>query len=72
LAACYLHGLAKAHGFADGNKRTAWQVARLFLGLNRYPLAFDGAEAVLMVVQVAESFMSEADCAAWFRARIKG
>jgi death-on-curing protein len=31
LAAAYAFGLAKNHGFADGNKRTAWVVARLFL-----------------------------------------
>ena len=31
LAAAYAYGLAKNHGFVDGNKRTAWIAARLFL-----------------------------------------
>ncbi|MXY15363.1 MAG: type II toxin-antitoxin system death-on-curing family toxin, partial [Proteobacteria bacterium] len=31
LAAAYLFGLARNHGFIDGNKRTAWVVSRLFL-----------------------------------------
>ena len=34
LAAAYAFAIAKAHAFADGNKRTAWIVARLFLADN--------------------------------------
>ena len=34
LAAVYAHGLAKNHPFVDGNKRIAFAVARIFLGLN--------------------------------------
>ena len=41
LAAAYAYGLARNHGFADGNKRTAWVVARLFLADNGYRLKFD-------------------------------
>lgn len=33
-AAVLLHGLAATQGFLDGNKRTAWLVAQLFLELN--------------------------------------
>ena len=39
LAAAYAYGLAKKHGFLDGNKRTAWVVARLFLADNGLSLA---------------------------------
>ncbi|HTN67760.1 MAG TPA: Fic family protein, partial [Burkholderiaceae bacterium] len=31
LAAAYAFGVAHNHGFSDGNKRTAWVVARVFL-----------------------------------------
>jgi death-on-curing protein len=31
LASAYALGLVRNHGFADGNKRTAWITARLFL-----------------------------------------
>ena len=34
LAAAYAYGLARNHPFADGNKRTAWVVARVFLAIN--------------------------------------
>jgi death-on-curing protein len=34
LAAAYAYGVARKHPFADGNKRTAWVLARLFLALN--------------------------------------
>lgn len=70
LAAAYAYGLAKNHGFADGNKRTAWVVARLFLADNGYALGFDGTDAVKMVESLAAGTMDEQAVAEWFRARI--
>jgi death-on-curing protein len=70
LAAAYAYGLAKNHGFADGNKRTAWVVARLFLADNGYALRFDGTDAVKMVESLAAGTMDEQAVAEWFRARI--
>ena len=69
LAASYAHGLAKNHGFVDGNKRTAWVAARLFLADNGRDLAFDVDEAVQVMEQVAASEMSETELAHWFRKR---
>ncbi|WP_048795191.1 MULTISPECIES: type II toxin-antitoxin system death-on-curing family toxin [Serratia] len=34
LAAMYLIGIAKAHAFHDGNKRTAFQASSIFLMMN--------------------------------------
>src|SRR4051812_34918463 len=34
LAAAYTFGLAKNHGYVDGNKRVAFMAAYVFLGLN--------------------------------------
>ncbi|PWF55201.1 type II toxin-antitoxin system death-on-curing family toxin [Massilia glaciei] len=70
LAAAYCHGLASCHGFSDGNKRTAWLAARLFLRLNGATLAFEPAEAITVVLAVAAGTMPEAALAAWFRARL--
>ncbi len=70
LAAAYACGLALNHGFADGNKRTAWVVARLFLADNGYALHFDPTDAVLAMESVAAGKLSESDLAAWFRQRI--
>jgi len=71
LAAAYACGLALNHGFADGNKRTAWVVARLFLADNGYSLSFDAADAVFTMESVATGMLSEAGLADWFRARMQ-
>ena len=70
LAAAYAFGLARNHGFTDGNKRTAWVVARLFLADNGCILTFDPANAVRTVEALAAGSLSEADLAIWFRERI--
>jgi death-on-curing protein len=69
LAAAYAFGLARNHGFADGNKRTAWIAARLFLADNGYRLRFDPAEALAVVQAVAAGTLSESRLATWFRER---
>ncbi len=71
LAAAYAIGIAKNHGFVDGNKRTAWVVCRLFLALNGGDLQFDKVEAVKVVEQVAAGEMAEAELAEWLRVRIQ-
>jgi death-on-curing protein len=71
LAAAYAFGLAKNHGFADGNKRTAWVAARLFLADNGYTLQVNGTEAVLMVEAMAAGTLDEPAVADWFRARMR-
>ncbi len=71
LAAAYAYGLAKNHGFSDGNKRTAWVIARLFLADNGYALQFDGADAVKMVESMAAGGMEEQAVAGWLRARMR-
>jgi death-on-curing protein len=53
LAAGYLFAIAKNHAFVDGNKRTAWTVMRLFVGLNGGKLNYDKLEAVKFVEGVA-------------------
>jgi len=70
LAAAYAYGLARNHGFADGNKRTAWVVARLFLADNGFLLKFDPADAVRTMEMVAAGALDEATLAEWFRQRI--
>ena len=53
LAAGYLFAIAKNHASVDGNKRTAWTVMRLFIGLNGGKLDYDKFEAVKFVEGVA-------------------
>ncbi len=70
LAAAYAYGLARTHGFCDGNKRTAWVTARLFLADNGLRLRFDPADAVRTVEAVAGGTLTEDALAAWFRERL--
>jgi death-on-curing protein len=70
LAAAYAFGVARNHPFNDGNKRTAWVMARLFLKLNRIEIAFDKADAIRTVLALAAGELSEEALTAWFRAHI--
>ena len=69
LAAAYAFGLAKNHGFVDGNKRVAFMAAYVFLGLNGYDLDADEPEIVTIMEGVAASTMTESALAKWFRGR---
>jgi death-on-curing protein len=70
LAAAYAFGLLRNHGFADGNKRTGWVIARLFLADNEYGLRFDPTDAVRTMESVAAGTLSESELGEWFRQRI--
>ena len=67
LAAAYAYGIARNHPFADGNKRTAWVFARLFLRLNGQTLSFAPREAIDIVLALAAGELSEDELADWFR-----
>ena len=71
LAAAYAWGLARNHGFVDGNKRTAWVVARLFLADNGCGFEFEALDAIRLMESVAAGSIEEAALAAWFRSRVK-
>ncbi|HEX8485591.1 type II toxin-antitoxin system death-on-curing family toxin [Sphingomonas sp.] len=67
LAAAYAFGIVRNHPFADGNNRTAWVTARVFLHLNGVGLAFDRADAIRTVLALAAGELPEDAVAAWFR-----
>ncbi|MGM9907067.1 type II toxin-antitoxin system death-on-curing family toxin [Limosilactobacillus sp.] len=58
-AAYYLQKITKKHVFADGNKRTALEAAKIFLILNGIKLHFEGIEAGRVVLTVTNSPDSE-------------
>ncbi|GHC86110.1 type II toxin-antitoxin system death-on-curing family toxin [Novosphingobium pokkalii] len=70
LAAAYAYGLARNHPFTDGNKRTAWVLARLFLALNDVRIVFAPEDAVRAMLALAAGTLDEADLADWFRERL--
>lgn len=67
LAASYTFDVARNHPFVDGNKRTAWVLARLFLRMNNIALNFRPADAITMMLALAAGDLSEEETAAWFR-----
>jgi death-on-curing protein len=67
LAAAYAFGLAKNHGFVDGNKRVAFVAAYVFLGLNGYDLDAAEPDVATTMEGVAAGRMREAALATWFR-----
>jgi death on curing protein len=70
LAAAYAVGIARNHPFLDGNKRTAWVVAEIFLLKNSYELTATDRASLPTMLAVAEGSMSEPQFAAWLRANI--
>jgi death-on-curing protein len=69
LAAAYAFGIARNHPFVDGNKRTAWVFARLFLALNGVELRFAPEDAIRIMLALAAGDLSEERLAEWFRER---
>jgi len=67
LGAAYAIGLAKNHGFIDGNKRVAFMAVYVFLGLNGLRLVASETEAVRVMTDIAAGAMSEAALARWLR-----
>jgi death-on-curing protein len=71
LAAAYAYGIARDHGFLDGNKRTAFVVAYVFLLDQGYELMASDQEAVTTMVAVAAGEIAEVELAIWFRGYIR-
>lgn len=65
LAASYAVGIAKNHGFVDGNKRTAWVVCAVFLEVNGIAVKADQAAVVTMVLGIASGEITEEQFAQW-------
>lgn len=68
LAAAYGYGISRNHAFIDGNKRTGFVAAELFLALNGSELVANDSECVLTMLQVAAGEITEDAFAAWIRA----
>lgn len=67
LAAAYGYGISRNHAFIDGNKRTGFVAAELFLRLNGYQLTADDADCVLTMLAVAAGDVTEDEFADWLR-----
>jgi death-on-curing protein len=68
LAAAYAVGIVKNHPFLDGNKRTGFMVAALFLELNGLSFHAPEHEVVLQTLALAAGETDEAAYATWLKA----
>ena len=71
LAASYAFGLVKNHPFIDGNKRTGFITAVLFLELNGYRFQASEVDAAVRTLALAAGDMTEPAYAAWLKANSK-
>ncbi len=74
-AAILMLGIALAHAFVDGNKRTALVAGDVFLGLNGFMVESDGDEFGRMIHDVVLHHVDQVETitrfAAWLRSRLR-
>jgi death-on-curing protein len=68
MAAAYAFGIVKNHPFIDGNKRTGFTAAIIFLELNGETFAASEADATIQTLALAAGDLDESGYAAWLRA----
>ena len=67
LAAAYGYGIIRNHPFVDGNKRTGFLVAYVFLNINGWELRSREVEAVNAVLDLAAGKMNEPCFSDWLK-----
>lgn len=67
LAAAYAFGIAKNQSFVDGNKRTGFIAAGIFLAMNGLELDAGEAEAAVHIQALAAGELSEAQLTGWLK-----
>jgi death on curing protein len=65
LAAAYAGGIIRNHPFVDGNKRTGFLAAYMFLDLNGSTLRADEVSATAMTLSLAASEIDEKNYGSW-------
>jgi death-on-curing protein len=70
MAAAYWHGLAKNHGFIDGNKRISLMAADVFLQFNGLLMTLSEEEAEAVTLRIATSELDRDEIAALIRENV--
>jgi len=71
LAASYTFGILGNHPFIDGNKRTGFMAAYVFLGRNGWQLIASEADATAATLSLASKKMTQAEYATWLKANCR-
>lgn len=66
-AAALGHSLVLNHPFVDGNKRTAWESMKRFLGENSYALRATSDEIVELMLHIEDKSLTIKQIAAWLK-----
>ena len=66
LAAAYAEAMVRARPFVDGNKRSGFLVAVVFLGLNGFSFQASNESVVLMIQRLAAGELPWEELEAWF------
>jgi len=67
LAAAYAYGIIRNHPFVDGNKRTGFLVAYVFLNINGWELRSGEVETINAVLDFAAGEMDEPCFSDWLK-----
>lgn len=67
LAAVYAAGIVGNHPFVDGNKRTGFLAAYMFLALNGWELEAPEANAAAAVLELAAGKIGKVQFSAWLQ-----
>ena len=67
LAATYAHGIVKNHPFIDGNKRTGFLAAAVFLEANGVRFHASEEDAVVQTLALAAGAIGVEEFAAWLK-----
>ncbi len=68
-AAALGHSLLLNHPFVDGNKRTAWEAMKRFLGENGLRLRAQTEEIIELVLRIEDKSLSVEQIAQWLKHR---
>lgn len=71
LAAAYAGGIIQNHPFIDGNERTGFMAAYMFLDINGSTLIADEVSATAMTLSLAASEIDENDYGIWLATSIE-
>ncbi len=70
-AAYILFGIVTSHPFIDGNKRTAYGAANIFLRSNGYRISVSPKTGTEFIVRIATGELDEAKVRKWIRQHLK-
>lgn len=68
LATVYCSGIVKSHPFLDGNKRSGFVTAIMFLESNGYRFNASEEESAVQILALADSRLSDEELTTWLEA----